>query len=315
MKEKPLVSIGCTTYNQEPYIRQCIEGFLMQKTNFPFEIIINDDCSTDGTTEIIKEYEKQYPNLINAIYHSENQQSRGVRSVYFEYVFPAARGKYMAMCEGDDYWTDPLKLQKQVDFLEKYNEYSLVYSKVKVVNGQGTLMNYFGREDTFDSLLSQGSHISTPSTCFRLHFYKKFLKEVGIHSDWEMTDFPLWLFIAYYSKIKYMDVVFASYRVLENSASNRNNFHNRAKFKSSFYNICEYFAIKYNHKDKIRQIHKNKIEALLSLSLEFNRKPPTEVWQLIFSKNHIYFVHLIKCIFLSITILRKSYLFLHHHQS
>ena len=118
MTEKPLVSIGCITYNHAPYIRQCIKGFLMQKTNFPFEIIINDDCSTDGTTEIIKEYEKQYPNLINAIYHSENQYSKGVKGIFWKYVFSKVRGKYIAMCEGDDYWTDPYKLKRQIEYLE-----------------------------------------------------------------------------------------------------------------------------------------------------------------------------------------------------
>lgn len=112
-----LVSISCITYNHAPYIRECLDGFIMQKTNFPFEVLIHDDASTDGTTEIIKEYTKKYPDIIKPLYEEENQWVKGRRgSAVFN--FPRAKGKYIALCEGDDYWTDPLKLQKQVDFLE-----------------------------------------------------------------------------------------------------------------------------------------------------------------------------------------------------
>lgn len=119
-----LVSICCITYNHGPFIRQCLDGFMMQKTDFSFEVLIHDDASTDGTTEIIKEYEARYPDVIKPIYEEENQWVKGRRgSAVFN--FPRARGKYIALCEGDDYWTDPLKLQKQVDFLEKNKEYVL----------------------------------------------------------------------------------------------------------------------------------------------------------------------------------------------
>lgn len=118
----PLVSISCITYNHAPYIRQCLDGFMMQQTNFAFEVLIHDDASTDGTTEIIKEYERKYPGIIKPIYEEENQWVKGRRgSAVFN--FPRAKGKYIAMCEGDDYWTDPLKLQKQVDFLESHPDY------------------------------------------------------------------------------------------------------------------------------------------------------------------------------------------------
>ena len=117
-----VVSISCITYNHAPFIRQCLDGFMMQKTDFAFEVLIHDDASTDGTTEIIKEYEARYPDVIKPIYEEENQWVKGRRgSAVFN--FPRARGKYIALCEGDDYWTDPLKLQKQVDFLEKNPEY------------------------------------------------------------------------------------------------------------------------------------------------------------------------------------------------
>src|SRR3972149_8846841 len=121
---KPLVSVCCITYNHEAYIRNSIEGFLMQITTFPIEIIIHDDASIDNTSDIIREYEIKYPEIIKAIYQTENQWSKGIKPSP-TYVWPRARGKYIALCEGDDYWTDPHKLQKQVDFMENHQEYSL----------------------------------------------------------------------------------------------------------------------------------------------------------------------------------------------
>lgn len=110
----PLVSICCITYNQENYIRDAIEGFLMQRTTFPIEIIIHDDASTDNTAKVVNEFAEKHPDLIVPIYQTINQYSQGIKP-WPNFVFPRARGKYIALCEGDDYWTDPLKLQKQVD--------------------------------------------------------------------------------------------------------------------------------------------------------------------------------------------------------
>lgn len=118
--QEPLVSICCITYNHEKYIRDAIEGFLMQKTDFPFEIIIHDDASTDMTANIIKEYEMKYSKLIIPIYQVENQYSKGISPLTI--VFKQSKGKYIAICEGDDYWIDPLKLQKQIMEMEKHPE-------------------------------------------------------------------------------------------------------------------------------------------------------------------------------------------------
>lgn len=132
--EISLVSICCITYNHEPYIVQTLDGFLMQKTSFPFEILIHDDASTDRTADIIREYEKKFPNLIKPIYQKENQYSKGFTSVSETWNFPRAKGKYIALCEGDDYWIDENKLQMQVDFLEKNPEYGMCFHDAVVVN-------------------------------------------------------------------------------------------------------------------------------------------------------------------------------------
>ena len=107
----PLVSIACITYNHENYIRDAIEGFLMQKTTFPVEIIIHDDASADNTAQIVKEYTDKNSDLFIPIFQTENQYSQGNKPLA-NFVFPRAKGKYIAICEGDDYWTDPYKLQK-----------------------------------------------------------------------------------------------------------------------------------------------------------------------------------------------------------
>lgn len=119
-----MVTIRCLVYNHEPYLRQCLDGFVMQQTNFRFEAIVHDDASTDGSAAIIREYAEKYPDIIKPIYETENQYSKrngSIRRILNEHT----HGKYVAYCEGDDYWTDSLKLQKQVDFMESHPDFSI----------------------------------------------------------------------------------------------------------------------------------------------------------------------------------------------
>lgn len=126
MSSDAVVSVICSTYNHEKYVRDALEGFVMQKTTFPFEVLIHDDASTDRTQDIIREYEAKYPELIKPIYQTENQYQKP-NGVFIIKGFQTSRagGKYVAFCEGDDYWTDPLKLQKQYDFMEGHPDYTL----------------------------------------------------------------------------------------------------------------------------------------------------------------------------------------------
>ena len=139
----PLVSIRCLVYNHEPYLRQCLDGFVMQQTTFPFEAIVHDDASTDGSAAIIREYAEKYPHIIKPIYETENQYSKhdGSLTRALDAVMHP-NSKYVALCEGDDYWTDPLKLQHQVYVLESHPECTIVFNGVKTISKDGTELGW-----------------------------------------------------------------------------------------------------------------------------------------------------------------------------
>lgn len=141
-QEQPLVSILCDAFNHEKFIRETLEGFLNQETNFPFEIIIHDDASTDKTALIIKEFLDQYPLIIKPIFQKENQYSKKI-NFWSDVTFPMAKGKYIALCEGDDYWVDMSKLQKQVDFLENNDDYAITWTDFYTKKGDELVPNDF----------------------------------------------------------------------------------------------------------------------------------------------------------------------------
>ena len=138
-KTRPLLSIQCLTYNHEKYISECIDGFLKQKTNFPVEIIVHDDASTDGTAEILRKYQKLYPDAIKLILQTSNQYSAGIDPN--NQIIPMIQGRYIARCEGDDFWTDANKLQTQVDFLENHPEYVVSCHDSSVIDENGNLIS------------------------------------------------------------------------------------------------------------------------------------------------------------------------------
>ena len=168
----PRLSIVCLAYNAAPYIRAAIDGFLMQKTNFPVEILVHDDASTDGTADIIREYAESYPGTVRAVLQKENQLSKGVM-VSSEFLWPLIRGEYVAVCEGDDYWTDMHKLQKQVDWLDAHPESSICFHPVVVHFEDGSRKDSIYPSDkdcpggyTFGELLRH-NFIQTNSVVFR----------------------------------------------------------------------------------------------------------------------------------------------------
>lgn len=136
LKLTPVVSIYCLVYNHEKFIEDTICGFLMQETDFPYEIVIHDDASTDGTKKILEKYEKRYPNILKIIYEKENQYSKGSNRIK-DIMYPYLRGKYIAFCEGDDYWCDKEKLKKQYKYMVSHPECSLCCHNTRIHDVSG----------------------------------------------------------------------------------------------------------------------------------------------------------------------------------
>lgn len=250
--ETPLVSIACITFNQEKYISTTLDGFLMQKTDFPFEVVIHDDCSTDSTAKIIREYEIRFPNIIKSIIQTENQYSKGIKAILATFVYPKCEGKYIALCEGDDYWIDENKLQMQVDFLEQNPDYGLCYTKIKSFyqDTQTFLPGFIGGPvTTFEDYLINGNQKRTTTLTYvvRKSLCDLYAKEIDPSTKgWLLGDYPLTLFILKYSKAKYFDDVTAVYRVLSESASHSVNPEKILKLNRCLNDIQLFFAEKYN---------------------------------------------------------------------
>lgn len=210
--KQPVVSVCCTAYNQEPYIRTCLEGILMQQTSFPIEVLVHDDASTDATAAVIREYEARYPDIVKPIYQTENQYSKGVHiSQTFQY--PYVQGKYIAICEGDDYWTDPLKLQKQVDFLDTHSDYAMCFHNVEIKAEAGcradtSIYEHLRTGDyTGTEILSRWT-VPTCSVVFR----RECLDKLPVHPGFKIGDNVLFLTCALCGRIYCMNEKMGVYR-------------------------------------------------------------------------------------------------------
>lgn len=209
-----IVTIRCMVYNHEPYIRKCLEGFVMQKTNFRFEAIVHDDASIDGSVAIIHEFAEKYPDIIKPIYEKENQYSKhdgSLRRIMDENT----HGKYIALCEGDDYWIDPDKLQKQVDFLEANPDYTMCWTDAyQDTNGVKKAYNRYSED--CQSLLEDiiecgGDFIATCSIVVRKYVMIDMPKEA---KDYFCGDYPLQMWAAYVGKAFYMKDQTCVYRFM-----------------------------------------------------------------------------------------------------
>ncbi|NLN39209.1 MAG: glycosyltransferase [Smithella sp.] len=244
----PLVATGTLTYNHEPYIRDCLDGILMQKTTFPVRVCIFEDASTDKTAEIVKEYADKYPGLIFAFCQEENSYGKGEIRKKALAPYENARGvaKYIALCEGDDYWIDPLKLQKQVAFLEENKEYGFVHGECNFLYVDGRMdekknkavgLQYDydkNKELLFDKLIDSTYKIRTATALFRTDLLND---TIDLRSRYrglfKMGDTPMWLMFSQLTHFHYMDDVLAVYRVLPNSASRPQEIKSKYRFALS----------------------------------------------------------------------------------
>lgn len=215
-RENPLVSVSCITYNHAPYLRKALDGFLMQETDFPFEILIHDDASTDETQEIIREYAARYPEIIRPILRTENQYAKGICNVSGAFNFPRARGRYIAMCEGDDYWTDRKKLQMQADYMEAHPECSMCLHAAKII----TESNAFVRREirplresrvlSAEEVIDKPYNYPTASLFFRTELGKALPRW---YHDCPIGDVPIHLFMAAHGSVYYFDRYMSVYRL------------------------------------------------------------------------------------------------------
>lgn len=265
-----LVSICCLAYNHELYIRDCLEGIMMQKTKFSFEVLIHDDASTDKTASIIRDFEAKYPDIIKPIYQTENQYSKG-KGVSRRFQFSRVNGKYIAMCEGDDYWTDPFKLQKQVDFLEANEDYGLVYTEFdrfyqssKKIEKECFRNNLGLYPNTFEDFLINTWFLAPVTWLFRTAS----LPQINLYykEDYVVGDLPILLIISANYKIGYIDESMAVYRVLQNSASHFKDYHKEYKFELGIFKIQMDFATAYNVQQSIIIKIKNKFYSYIFLA-------------------------------------------------
>ncbi len=236
----PIVSICTRTYNLENFIAKALDSFLMQETNFPFEIVIDDDCSTDGTVEVIKRYMEKFPNIINADLLKKNI---GVRMNFIKNL-QRAKGKYITPCDGDDYWTDPLNLQKHVDFLDDNYEYVVTYSSMETIFEKGMRKRTFNwNTKDKESLEIQKKFFGTGicAVCFRnIDILKEYPFE---HHCAPVDDNFLASMLGAYGKGKFLkNIKAAIYRQHGESDYSSKSIHERAvMYEQTFFALYIYY--------------------------------------------------------------------------
>lgn len=287
MSPKIKVSILCITYNQKNYIEQCLDSLLMQKTNYKFEILINDDASNDGTTEIIKKYQKKYPDIIRPVFHKKNQYSAGDMSLFVGNLFPLVNGEYLALCEGDDYWIDEYKLQKQSDFLDKNQEYTICFNRSKIIFENNEKKELYMPALDFKGAYSieellKSNFISTNSVMYKRQNYK------NMRTDLLPQDLYMHLFHAQFGKIGFINEVMSVYRrhsegIWWASHSNRMDevYKKQHMMLAGFY---DEMLNMFSETPKYKKIISSHLYFLISFFIEVEKKTKTNITESINKK-------------------------------
>ena len=269
---KYLVSVCMITYNHEKYIAQAIDSILMQKINFELEIIIGEDFSKDRTREIVLDYKARYPNRIKLLLQEKNA---GMMQNFIDTI-KVCTGKYIALLEGDDYWTDPYKLQKQVDLLENNPDYSLVHTDADIYYTKSNTMvkGFYGNlnmmttsDKVFENILISNYPVFTCTVVFR----KNLLKSINFKdiAKFLSGDTFLWLEFSRISKFKYISESTSVHQLLEESATQSNNLEKLILFRQAGYDLFKYFIMKYPVSKEIqKKIHANSNRVILSIAFQ-----------------------------------------------
>jgi glycosyltransferase involved in cell wall biosynthesis len=246
-----MISIGVMGYNQEKYVRQTMDSILAQRCSYPFEIVIGDDASSDNTRAILEEYRQKHPGIIRLLPEAPN---KGVLRNYAD-VVKACTGKYIAFCHCDDYWHDPLKLQKQVDFLEKNPGYGLIHTDADfyLEKSNSTLHSYHAKThpnmpegDVFNDLLLSRFSITTPTALYSKAAMDKYVDFNEFeNAGFLYEDLPTWLELSKHVKVKFLKDSTSTYRVIEDSHSHPKNGDRKLYLLQGHYNMKKHFIIKY----------------------------------------------------------------------
>lgn len=243
--EDIMFSVEVTTYNQKEYIAQSLQSILDQEHNYKYEILVSDDCSTDGTQDIIREFEKKYPDIVKPVY---NEKNLGAMSNYYATV-ARAKGKYLMGCGGDDYWL-PGKVEKQISFMERNLDFDVCYGKADCIDEanktktQSLGMNYLD----FKDLLFKGNNCPALTLCVRASLFKHYIKEIEPDKkNWLMEDYPLLIYAALEKRnFFFFNEPLAVYRILSGSVSHPVMLRAEYNFAHNTYEIKAYFANKYH---------------------------------------------------------------------
>lgn len=268
MKNKtPLVAIHCLVYNHEPYLRDCFEGFVKQKTNFPFVAVVHEDVSTDGSAAIIREYEAKYPHIFKPIYETENQYRKPDGSLVrvMNQAIDSTGAKYVAMCEGDDYWIDPLKLQRQVDILEADESLMAVVSDTSIVDNHSQVLNPkrggvvkgdVEGKYTLRDFFNNNHQYPTASVLYR-NTHKDEVRAKFAHTrNAYLGDWTMWICLHIFGDFYFINEPMVAYRINPTSVTHTCNRVGRAKAN---WTICESVAdiLPDEYADISRSLRKN----------------------------------------------------------
>ena len=272
MNEQIMVSIICNAYNQENYIEDALKGFIMQKTDFAYEVLIHDDASKDKTADIIRKYEKGYPDMIKPYYQTENKYSQRI-SVTKTFQYPRVKGKYIAFCEGDDYWTDENKLQKQVDMMEQNPKYGVCAHAVNMVDAE--TKNVIKKISPYEGLtvvpmekVIVGQYVGTCSLMFR----KEAILPLSETLQKKHFDYTMRLHGAVMGEgMLYIDDVMGAYRSESESSWSKGREKDRKKVAEHQKSIIEVLKI-FDHQTeyKYTKLIENRIARLEALAMMNN---------------------------------------------